>query len=65
MTYYRIKADADQIKRKDGSILIANELYTPSEVKRFKILDKFLEKTEISQKQTYISFGARFAINKK
>lgn len=29
MLYYKVKPDFDQKKRRDGSILVANELYTP------------------------------------
>lgn len=50
MTYYKVKPEFDQKKRRDGSILIANELYTPREKERFNISDKAV----------YFFFGARF-----
>lgn len=50
MLYYKVKPDFDQKKRRDGSILVANELYTPREKERFNILDKAV----------YFFFGARF-----
>lgn len=61
MTYYKVKPEFDQKKRRDGSILIANELYTPREKERFNISDKAVDPVEISRKVVYFFFGARFA----
>lgn len=61
MTYYKVKPEFDQKKRRDGSILIANELYTPREKERFNISDKAVDPVEISRKSVYFFFGARFA----
>jgi hypothetical protein len=71
MLYYRVKPDADQRplykytsngqKVKRDGILIANELYTPSERAKIANADKFFDKVEISRKKIYWFFGARFS----
>lgn len=61
MVYYRVKPEADQKRRNDGSIYIANELYTPTEAKKYKLNFEYLEAISISRKQTYFCFGARFS----
>ena len=60
MIYYRVKPEADQKRRTDGSIYIANELYTPAEAKRYKLNFNYLETISISRKNVYFFFGARF-----
>lgn len=51
MLYYRVKPEADQKRRNDGSIYIANELYTPTEAEIFAnrnyltIIDKRMTET--------------------
>ena len=60
MTYYKVKPEFDQKKRRDGSILIANELYTPREKERFNISDKAVGPVQVSRKAVYFFFGARF-----
>ena len=61
MLYYRIKPEFDQKKRCDGSILVANELYTQREKERFAISDKAVDAVQVSKRSVYFSFGARFA----
>ena len=61
MLYYRITADADQRPRRDGSILVENELYTPEEIERYRIKPQFYEAVEVSKDKVYYMFGARFA----
>lgn len=61
MMFYKITADADQQPRRDGSILVADELYTPEEVERFRIKPQFYEAVEVAEEKTYYMFGARFA----
>ena len=39
MTYFKIKKAADQRKRIDGSIYVANELYTPKEKEKYNRKD--------------------------
>lgn len=58
MTYYRVKPEFDQKKRRDGSILIANELYTPREKERFNISDKAVDPVQVSRKPC-ISFSVQ------
>lgn len=61
MLYYKVKPEFDQKKRRDGSILIANELYTPREKERFNISNKAVDPVQVSRKAVYFCFGARFA----
>lgn len=60
MLYYKVKLECDQKKRHDGSILIANELYTPWEKRYFVISDQDVDPIHISKRSVYFSFGARF-----
>lgn len=60
MLYYKVKPGFDQTKRRDGSILIANELYTPREKERFNISDKAVDPVQVSKHSVYFFFGARF-----
>lgn len=60
MLYYKVKPGFDQKKRRDGSILIVNELYTPWEKEHFNISDNAVDPVEISRKAVYFFFGARF-----
>lgn len=60
MKYFKVKPEFDNKPRLDGSILIANELYTEREVKRFGIPTCRLDSVEVHPKDTYFCFGARF-----
>lgn len=60
MLYYKVKPEFDQKKRRDGSILVANELYTPREKELFNISNNAVDPVEISRKAVYFFFGARF-----
>ena len=60
MKYYKVKAEFDQMNRRDGSILIANELYTLKEKESFNIPDKAVEPVQVSKHSVYFLFGARF-----
>ena len=60
MKYYKVKKEADQKRRKDGSIYIANELYTEKEAIRQHLNLAFMEPVEISKNKIYWFFGARF-----
>lgn len=64
MTYYKIKPSADQRRRKDGSIYIANELYTPKEAEKHNTPAAYYDIVNVSRKATYWMFGARFAMEK-
>lgn len=61
MLYYQVKPKFDQKKRCDGSILIANELYTSREKERFAISDEAVDPVQVSRRSVYFFFGARFA----
>lgn len=66
MLYYRVKKAYDQKhknpKVRDGNILVADELYTPSEVRKLVHLniDQVFDKVEVPKTRTYWFFGARF-----
>ena len=73
MLYMKVKPSADQfIINKKFDILVANELYTIKEFEKLRyeflkmgrgtaaLKDKF-DLVDISRKQTYFFFGARFA----
>lgn len=72
MKYYRVKTEsADKYifnnctNGKQNSIyLIKNELYTEKEKEKYGIPIYYLEEVDISMKNIYWSFGARFE-NKK
>lgn len=67
MKYFRVKQTSDQINtsiRFKNNFLIANELFTIREVDKSnetrEFIHKHLELIEVSKKQTYFFFGARF-----
>lgn len=60
MKYYKIKQDYDNKRRKDGSILVGNELYTEKELEKYNIPTSYCDIVEVSRKDTYFFFGARF-----
>lgn len=60
MLYYKVKSEYDQRQRRDGSILIENELYTPREKEYFAISDQAVDPVQVSKRSVYFSFGARF-----
>lgn len=62
MLFYRVKSEYDNKKRKDGGILIGNELYTAKEKERYEILDGAVFPVEVKKNKTYWVFGARFAM---
>lgn len=60
MKYYKVKKEADQKRRKDGSIYISNELYTEKEAEKLQLNTNFMYLVNVNKNSTYISFGARF-----
>jgi len=60
MLYFKIKKEFDQEKRKDNSILIQNELYTRKELEKYNIPLNRVDTIEVSKKDIYFLFGARF-----
>ena len=70
MKYYKVLPQYDNKKRyrwnnhgkgvADGSILVANELYTPCEFAKLANCPAWFEKVNISKKNIYFFFGARF-----
>ena len=62
MKYYKVKKEADQKRRNDGSIYIAEELYTEKEAARMYLNSAFMEPVEIPKNKIFWFFGARFQI---
>lgn len=62
MTYLKIKPQYDNYRRKDGNILVANELYTQKEFKKYGIKSEMAEPVEVSKKKIMFMFGARFEV---
>ena len=60
MLYYKVKSSADNRRRSDGSIYVANELYTEREVEKLHINKDFCDTLEVPKNDTYFFFGARF-----
>ena len=60
MKYYKVKQEADQKRRKDGSIYIADELYTEKEAEKLKLNTNFMNLVNVNKNSTYFFFGARF-----
>ena len=60
MLYYQVKPEFDQKNRCDGSILVANELYTQREKERFAISDEAVDAVQVSKRSVYFFFGVRF-----
>lgn len=64
MKYYKVKPEADNKKRPDGNIYVADELYTPAEAKRYKLNMDYMDAVNVSKRCIYWCFGARFeAVN--
>lgn len=61
MKYYKVKQEADNKRRSDGNIYVANELYTEREKEKLNLNEAFLEVVEVSKKSIYWFFGARFS----
>lgn len=62
MTYYKVKPEFDQKRRADGSIFVGGELYTKSELKRYKAENlNIFEVVNIPKNKVYWFFGARLA----
>ena len=69
MLYYKVLPQYDNKKRYrwnnhgqcvSNGILIANELYTPGEFRKIANYPAWFEKVNISKKNIYFFFGARF-----
>ena len=51
MKYYKVKTEADNRKRPDGSIYIADELYTPAEAKKYKLNMDYMDAVNVSKRR--------------
>lgn len=61
MTYYKVKKEADNKKRRDGNIYVADELYTVKEAEKLNINTNYIDVVEIPKSRIYWFFGCRFA----
>lgn len=61
MIYYKVKKEADNKKRRDGNIYVADELYTVKEAEKLNINTNFVDVVEIPKSRIYWFFGCRFA----
>lgn len=62
MVYHRVLRQFDGKTSSKGRSLIANELYTSSEINRYNIPVACTRQVNIPKTQIYISFGARFQV---
>lgn len=53
MEYYKVKTEADNKKRPDGNIYVADELYTPAEAKRYKLNMDYMDAVNVSKRRIY------------
>ena len=69
MKYYRVKPQYDNKTRYtwnnrhqgiSNGIIIGNELYTPCEFKKLAMCPAWFEVVEVSKRNIYFFFGARF-----
>ena len=60
MEYYKVKTEADNKKRPDGNIYVADELYTPAEARKYNVNMDYVDAVEVSKRRVYWFFGARF-----
>lgn len=69
MLYYRVRPQYDNKTRctwnnhgqgVSNGILIANELYTPGEFKKIANCPEWFELVQVSKRDIYFFFGARF-----
>lgn len=70
MKYYRVRPEYDQRTRYtwnnhhqgvSNGVVLANELYTPREFDRLAMCPAWFEEVNVSKRNIYWSFGARFA----
>ena len=59
MLFYKVKPAFDNRRRLDGSILIADELYTAKEKEKLRVPDAAVEAVSVKKNTTYWLFGAR------
>lgn len=69
MLYYRVKPEYDNKTKYTwnnhhqgvpNGIIIGNELYTPKEYAKLAMCPYWFDKVNISQRNIYVFFGARF-----
>lgn len=60
MIFYKVKAEYDNRKRRDGSIFVAHELFTQKEKEKLRVPDEAVEPIPVKKNNTYWFFGARF-----
>lgn len=74
MKYYRVKAKYDNKTRYTwnnhhqgvpNGIIVGNELYTPCEFEKLAMYHEWFEVVEVSKRDVYTVFGARFESKKE
>lgn len=63
MKYFQVKRESDQVRVNPVHFLIKEELYTEREKEKLGIPERHLISVEVSRKQTFWFFGARFAFS--
>jgi len=63
MLFYKVKPQCDGFRVLHDHYLIAHELYTPKEKKRYKIPSCFCKAVDYPLKETFVNFGCRFIID--
>lgn len=61
MKYAKIKPECHDKRLLNGWYLVANELYTMNEVKKYVIPSEYYDEVEVPENRVFHSFGARFA----
>lgn len=62
MLYYKVKEKYDQVKLPKRDIYIKDEILTIKEIIKYEVNMNYVEPVELSPKETYWFFGARFAL---
>lgn len=60
MTYYKVLPQFDGCARKDGSAVLAGELYTKTEMKRYRICENYVKPVVMPKSITMWFGGARW-----
>lgn len=62
MKYLKVKPQYDNVLVDSKHFLIGNELYTEREVARMHIPERCVIPVQVSKRETYWFFGARFSV---
>lgn len=67
MIYYQVKKENDNKRHncRTTDFYIGGELYTEREMEKLSLNKEYCDKIEISKRDTFFCFGARFAKERK